>query len=603
MTTNKPGQGKINTHRRFKSVNLLAFSLALVFLLSNPVLAYDPLDVGVWHFETATGDTAFDSTTNNYDLTEYLDFSWTSTAKYGSQAVETTSIEHQGLRKTGLNYPTSHFTLGFWIQDNTTWETDWASPFEINQIGTFIFIRNTGTIGAGFSGYNGIESTIDTYKIDSNWHHVAWVVDDDEMFLYYDAVLVASGPSLVSMPFTITSITALRTSGEGSKGVRAKMDDAFLTARALTPEQINIIYTSPDPYSGSFVAPADYLRPPPTLTLPTPSQEIVGNFVNVQGTCWHPGVEILNETTTEVNNFSCQYPTTIKGYFYYDFKEDINFSYDQETGRPGGYVEFTTPPGHFAGLIRNDANDLKITKYNNDLNYFMSDLEYWFEAGATTTTLKFFAEAEVEGREGPKFYYSLVYGYQFEDQPFNGTIAIEPTTDYFATRGPTQDIKGVFDNDLFLDYGEYTISARTWFEFPGLNFTEPTPPVIFTLIESLTPPPPYSWTDPVVWYGGVSKFDQPTAFLGYIFDLGQGTLSPLMSKMDNFSQFFDTTKAQEDALNITQAIKVVISYTKLFDNFFGSFPVSWALILLIIVYVAKFVIIYTAKAIQTFKPF
>lgn len=591
MTSNKPGQGKINTHRRFKSVKLLAFSLALVFLLSNPVLAYAPEDFGVWHFDEVGGATAFDSTDNHNDLVNPGGapwVTWTSDAIFGN-ATKTSS---NYFFTKNINIQTSVFTLGFWFKDDQKTENEGTMAF----FGGYTYIKeysNKMLVRVYTSGGNILYSPpVDI--INTGYHHIAWVVNGSIQQLYYDGIKILEGPNTSALPFTLSKI---QIGGGTGTPTQAFYDDLFLTLRALTDEEVLSIYTIGEPYTGIFgPPPPEYLRPPPTLTLPIPDQEIVGNFVNVQGTCWHPGVDILNETTNETTLVGCQY--SFPSYYYYDFKEDINFEYNPVTGRPGGYVEFTTPPGYFAGLIRQDANDVRIIQYDNDLNYHKSEPIYWADAGV----FKFYADAEVESRQNPQFTYSLVYGYQFEDEP-QGRIEVEPVTDYLATRGPTQDIKGVFETNLFLDYGEYTITARTSFEFPDLVFTEPTLPVTFTLIESLTPPGTYSWTDPVIWYGEVSRFDQPTAFLSYVFDLGQGTLSPLMSKMDNFTQFFDQAKAQQDALNITEAIKVVISYTKLFDNFFGSFPVSWALILLIIVYVAKFVIIYTAKAIQTFKPF
>jgi len=375
--------------------------------------------------------------------------------------------------------------------------------------------------------------------------------------------------------------------------------DVFDATGTRHGTSVNLSYTTGKVIGEPAEPPPAQLDFAPTITSPTEAQEIFGNTVTAQGECWYSGVDIIDKDTNQRFNEPCHYPIRVVASYYY-FQDPIILDYSTSTGRVAGYVEFSTPLGYFAGLIRQDKNDLKIFKYNNDLGIFYDELDYWFGTVDSETIFKFYAVDEPANRTKPIFDYYLLYGFAFEDIPPT-IIPDEPITTHLATRDETQLIKGNYYIEFERDFGEHTITAQSMIEHPYIVYSAESNPVNFTLLETLLPPP-YSWTEPILWYSEVSKFEQPTLFLSVIFDMAEGTLKPLMSQINKFTEFFNKEQAQQDALNITGAMKTVISYTRLFDNFFGSLPISWALILLMIVYIAKFVIIYTAKAIQTFKP-
>jgi len=375
--------------------------------------------------------------------------------------------------------------------------------------------------------------------------------------------------------------------------------DVFDTTGTRHGTSVNLNYTAGKVVGEPAEPPPAQLDFPPTITLPTEAQEIFGNTVTAQGECWYSGIDIIDKDTDQVFSEPCHYSKKHYDYRYY-FQDPIILDYSTSTGRIAGYVEFSTPENYFAGLIRQDSNDVKIVKYNNDLGIFYDELDYWFGTVDSETIFKFYAIDEPANRSKPVFDYYLLYGFAFEDIPPT-IIPDEPVTTHLATRDETQLIKGTYYIEFERDIGSHTITARSMIEHPYIIYSAESNPVNFILLET-TLPPPYTWTEPILWYNEVSKFEQPTLFLDLIFKVSEGTLKPLMSQINKFTEFFNKEQAQQDALNITNAIKTVVSYTRLFDNFFGSLPISWALILLIIVYIAKFVIIYTAKAIQTFKP-
>ena len=116
-----------------------------------------------------------------------------------------------------------------------------------------VWAIDDGTMAIKFAGNpDGLTSDAGTYQQDGEWHHIVWVLDTTQQYLYYDGVEIISGLSSVSLPYTIQELVLLRTNHEDEKGIEAIMDDVVVSTRAWTPAEVLNVYESTTAYDGDF---------------------------------------------------------------------------------------------------------------------------------------------------------------------------------------------------------------------------------------------------------------------------------------------------------------------------------------------------------------
>ena len=238
------------------------FFIFLIFGLVSPFYiefasAYHDDDFGVWKMDETGGATAYDSTDNSNDLTIYSSawIQWTSDAVFDNACWY---FDNYQLAKS-TDIDTSEFTFGCWIQDD---EVDDSTEVFLSLGGSTMFYIYTGSKTAcirigGSDPICDTLSTTGTTFYGNGYHHVVWVMDESTQYLYIDGVEILSGDTGSALPITISNVEF----GGGNVYDNVNhgyYDDAFLTLRALSSDEVSYIYESGKPYDGEMPDPVDF---------------------------------------------------------------------------------------------------------------------------------------------------------------------------------------------------------------------------------------------------------------------------------------------------------------------------------------------------------
>lgn len=352
--------------------------------------------------------------------------------------------------------------------------------------------------------------------------------------------------------------------------------------------------------------------PLPTLTdgyisinTPTENEIIYTNQVEVSGECKYPNVEIqaIGEYLTMNAGTNCAYQLPYKDARYYFIQEILVDGYTTSTGRTAGYAKVYKDPNDFAGIVKYDVSDIRVYRYDGDFEQFYDggeniDLPWWYDSGYLTFPVK---QEQATGYPYPKYRYYIEYSFEFENRPPTIQANPPPAFDFSSTLSTEYTIKGDYSILLSpVESGSWTANARTYISSPQYIYSDWTADRNFSV--QYEAEPIYLWEDLTILYQDISVFALPSKFLQNIFDGLEGLLPPLMGFVNSFNQFFDRQQAIEYATTIIDNFKKFISYTKLFDEIIGGYPLTAGLTLLIFVYIAIISINQISKLINLVKP-
>ena len=323
--------------------------------------------------------------------------------------------------------------------------------------------------------------------------------------------------------------------------------------------------------------------------------DIIGtDKVDVSGDCQYNNVEISDGSTSYYTNCIFQIPQPID-VNYLNQQEVLIDGYTTSTGRTAGLAKIFKDD---LGVVLPDFRDVRIFRYDGHAETFDEELNYWYDNNYFYFGVK---EEAQTGWEYPRYRYYINWYWPYEINATTRLANPPPISyDFDGSLVSAYTITGSYSLLLSnLSAGEYTIKARSNTVSPYL-LSDWTADRHFTIQYEQVPP--YVLPDLKINYQDYSPFDEPTTFLQGILDALDGVLSPIAGFINNFNKFFNKDKATEYAITITNQFKVFISYTKLFDNIIGGYPITAGLILLIFVYIAVIVVSQIAKLISVIKP-
>jgi hypothetical protein len=231
-----------------KLICLVCFVLVPGMAITSGANADDSNLVGWWKFDEGSGDTATDSSGNEFDI-PLVDNLW-GDGVFGGAVV----FPGQGQgQRSGFVYNDNAITVCAWVWHEAfvtgqveryvtaepeiaviRKETDGRLHFYINTAGTLRHLRVSDVLTEG------------------QWYHVAGTWDGTTQRLYLDGVEIASqAPGGV---LGTTSGVRLSNTPEPLNGM---LDDARIYNRALTQEEINIVMVGPEYPYASNPSPAD----------------------------------------------------------------------------------------------------------------------------------------------------------------------------------------------------------------------------------------------------------------------------------------------------------------------------------------------------------
>jgi hypothetical protein len=231
-----------------KLICSVCFAVLLGMIITNQAKAEDENLVGWWKFDEGSGDTATDSSGNQFDI-PLVDNLWAD-GVFGGAVV----FPGQGQgQRGGFVYGDNAITVCAWV---------WHEAFMTNQVERYVtaepeiaVIRKETDgrlhfyINAGGSLQHLRVSDVLT---EGQWFHVAGTWDGTTQRLYLDGMEIASqtpGGALGT-----TSGVRLSNTPEPLNGM---LDDARIYNRALTQEEINIVMVGPEYPYASNPSPAD----------------------------------------------------------------------------------------------------------------------------------------------------------------------------------------------------------------------------------------------------------------------------------------------------------------------------------------------------------
>ena len=233
-----------------KLICSVCFALLLVMAITNQAKAEDEDEnlVGWWKFDEGSGDTATDSSGNEFDI-PLVDHLWAD-GVFGGAVV----FPGQGQgQRGGFVYGDNAITVCTWV---------WHEAFVTGQVERYVtaepeiaVIRKESNGQLHFyinTGGSLRHIHVPDALTEGRWLHIAGTWDGTTQRLYLDGVEIASqapGGTLGT-----TSGVRLSNTPEPLNGM---LDDARIYNRALTKEEINIVMVGPEYPYASNPSPAD----------------------------------------------------------------------------------------------------------------------------------------------------------------------------------------------------------------------------------------------------------------------------------------------------------------------------------------------------------
>jgi hypothetical protein len=196
--------------------------------------------VGLWNFDERGGKTAYDSIGNSHG--SVLGAKW-ATGRAGGVLSFDGMDDHVTIGKNDDVFPNTILTWSVWIKPSSytpngviLWDDDFQSGGDRG-----IELRSDGKIGAGDWFTNTISSSAISL---GEWHYIVFTSGDDEMKLYIDGKLNATGSGLLPDHKGRSFISI----GSGHSGARGYFhglsDEVVIYDKALSAEQILQLYQS-----------------------------------------------------------------------------------------------------------------------------------------------------------------------------------------------------------------------------------------------------------------------------------------------------------------------------------------------------------------------
>ncbi len=217
--------------------------------------------IGHWKFDETTGLTALNSasggdTAADGELMGYVDDSQWGSGQIGGSLAFGGPTTSQWVLVNDYPKPDSVLSVSAWVQAESlvTWGSiakNWGDPtsgqfhFGLNETGgdlsNYITQSGGGTVSARE------QQALPT----GSWHHAAFVCDGARLRLYHNGVEVASSSydgTIVAAPVMASLAIGVKTRDDGITPAfgfwHGRMDDLGLWRRALTPDEVNGIYTA-----------------------------------------------------------------------------------------------------------------------------------------------------------------------------------------------------------------------------------------------------------------------------------------------------------------------------------------------------------------------
>ena len=335
---------------------------------------------------------------------------------------------------------------------------------------------------------------------------------------------------------------------------------------------------------------------PPTITSPVEDFQALGNIVNIKGECYYPESVEISEAGGSIFVNPCIFAGNWKHKIY---QFSVPIIPDYTTTTPGGYVFFDTPESYFASEIRDDANDVRIVKMNNETGTFTeADLPWWTDAEGG---FKFYADEETD-IENPVYSYFLEYNYPYETEPAD-IIEADPGTDLTGTFDYENEtrIKGNYDGQFVGEAGSHNVYVRSRVSYPTFIFSDWSD-TLHIILSGEAEIDYYIWSNPALWYKEHSDYETPTKFLQYFLETSTEVFSPVMLAFNKFSDIIQGIDIEADTDDLSNGFLTLLAYTRLLDDFCGSLPITWGILLLFSIWILKILLNFITLLIQTLKP-
>jgi hypothetical protein len=231
-----------------KLICSVCFALLLGTVITNQAKAEDENLVGWWKFDEGSGDTATDSSGNQFDI-PLVDNLWAD-GVFGGAVV----FPGQGQgQRGGFVYGDNAITVCTWV---------WHEAFVTNQVERYVtaepeiaVIRKESNGQLHFyinTGGSLRHIHVPDVLTEGQWLHIAGTWDGTTQRLYLDGVEIASQ----APGGTLGTTSGVRFSNT-PEPLNGMLDDARIYNRALTKEEINIVMVGPEYPYASNPDPAD----------------------------------------------------------------------------------------------------------------------------------------------------------------------------------------------------------------------------------------------------------------------------------------------------------------------------------------------------------
>jgi hypothetical protein len=209
-------------------------------LTASSYAKIDPKTVaGIWLFDESSGKTAKDSSENGNDGTLMNGPKWVD-GKF-SKALEFNGVDNYVSLTPGSSLNITDFTLSSWIKGNTWTGNSPIVEKRTGEDGNYgMWVLGTGNLYGEFHGtaWRTLQ-TPDTLSF-SKWYHISFTYDRNQMKLYIDGVLKASGDQ-TETPNTTANVLRIGTWVSQTVFFDGIIDEVAIFNVALTEDEIKRI--------------------------------------------------------------------------------------------------------------------------------------------------------------------------------------------------------------------------------------------------------------------------------------------------------------------------------------------------------------------------
>lgn len=204
--------------------------------------------VGWWRMEEVSGNVAYDSSGASNHGAFVGTPSWSNEAEEGFGSIELDGTNYVEVPGVIINSPSA--TISGWAKLTDASQ----SGAEVISLGSDMLIRlddNNGEgIGSGLEAYYGGEwsrSKVDSFYVNTGWHHFSAVFDDRtlEVKLYIDGVLRSANAATGALVHgALGTSTMIGNHGSGATNLKftGNLDDIRVYNRAITPGEARALY-------------------------------------------------------------------------------------------------------------------------------------------------------------------------------------------------------------------------------------------------------------------------------------------------------------------------------------------------------------------------